>query len=154
MAEIKYHESQQKILSPKSVNELVSASAGSGKTTIMVQKITDMLTSGQVAPSEIMVVTYTIAAADEMKSRLNANVDNYARQHPEEADKMTAVKDGLISASIGTIHAICLRTIKKYFYALGVNANVSVIEGARDRYFRNQALAFKTIQTCRCAKRI
>lgn len=141
MAEIKYHESQQKILSPKSVNELVSASAGSGKTTIMVQKITDMLTSGQVAPSEIMVVTYTIAAADEMKSRLNANVDNYARQHPEEADKMTAVKDGLISASIGTIHAICLRTIKKYFYALGVNANVNVIEGARDRYFRNQALA-------------
>ena len=140
MAEMKYHESQQKILLPKSLNELVSASAGSGKTTIMVQKITDLLTSGQVLPSEIMVVTFTIAAADEMKSRLNANVENYARLHPEEVDKMNAVKDGLISASIGTIHAICLRTIKKYFYALGVNANVNVIEGARDRYFRNQAL--------------
>ena len=145
MAEINYHESQQRILKPKSVNELVSASAGSGKTTIMVQKIADLLTSGQAKPSEILVVTYTIAAADEMKARLNANIDNYARTHLEEADKMTAVKDGLISASIGTIHAICLRTIKKYFYALGVNANVSVLEGSRDRHFRNQAL-YQTAQ--------
>ena len=137
MSKVKFHASQLKVLEPKDTNELVSASAGSGKTTIMVQKIADMLISGQVAPSEIMVVTFTIAAADEMKSRLNAKVEEYAESHPEDSTKLAVIKDGLLSASIGTIHSICLRTIKKYFYALGINANVQVVEGARDVYLRN-----------------
>ena len=136
---VNYHESQLAVLKRKESNELVSASAGSGKTTVMIQKITDLLVSGSVKADQIMVVTFTIAAAEEMKTRLLENINACIKQNPKLVQQLNQIKEDLTTASIGTIHSICLRTIKKYFYALDLNANVSVVEGAQLANLKSQA---------------
>ena len=67
--------SQQIVLDCKDKNILVSASAGTGKTTVMIEKITGLLTSRQATLKELLVVTFTEMAAYEMKKRLVKNDD-------------------------------------------------------------------------------
>ena len=61
---------QRAVLDSISAKQLVSAGAGSGKTTVMIQKIVDILLNGQAGTDEILVVTFTNLAATEMRERL------------------------------------------------------------------------------------
>ena len=67
MAKIPFKPEQQAVIDCKQKNQLVSASAGSGKTTIMIQKIINMITLDKVSIKNILVLTYTKASAEEMK---------------------------------------------------------------------------------------
>ena len=61
---------QKDILFAKNYNQLVSAGAGSGKTTVMIEKIADLLLEQNVDVDNLLVVTFTVLAAQEMKDRL------------------------------------------------------------------------------------
>ena len=70
MSKIKYTPQQEKVLEDKSSNLLVSASAGSGKTATVIQKIFNLITKDKIDISEMLVITFTEAASLEMKVRL------------------------------------------------------------------------------------
>lgn len=90
----------------------ISAGAGSGKTTRIIDKLVDAITNGKCRPSEIMMTTYTRAAAQEMQERAKKKL--LELNMPDKANEMGA-------ATIGTIHSVCLRFIQKYWYLIGIS---------------------------------
>ena len=82
----------------------IIASAGSGKTETVSQRIASLVKEG-VAPSEIVAFTFTEKAAEELKARIRARVENAAGQ--EAADKLG-------NMYVGTIHGFCFQMLTKY----------------------------------------
>ena len=92
----------------------ISAGAGSGKTTRIIEKLVNAIKDEKnpCRPSEIMMTTYTRAAAQEMQERAKKKL--LELNMPKEANEMGA-------ATIGTIHSVCLRFIQKYWYLIGIS---------------------------------
>lgn len=88
----------------------ISAGAGSGKTTELVNRLVNVLKNNpDIKPSEIMMTTFSRAAANELRERTRAGLlDEGLVKQASELD----------AASIGTIHSICLGFLKKYWYLL------------------------------------
>ena len=98
----------------------ISAGAGSGKTTTIVNMLVDILKKNQnVNTSDIMMTTFSRAAAYEMKER--------ARQGLLK-DNMVEKASELEAASIGTIHSVCLKFLQKYWYLAGISPDPKQLE--------------------------
>ncbi|MBF0779585.1 MULTISPECIES: helicase-exonuclease AddAB subunit AddA [unclassified Granulicatella] len=121
---VKFTDAQWRAIFQEGQNILVSASAGSGKTTVLTQRIVEKLKKG-VSIEQLVVVTYTQAAALEMKERLervikeeiNQSVDDTIKRHLQMQISL------LPQAYISTIHAFCLKLIRQYFYLVHLDPN-------------------------------
>ena len=138
----KFEGVQQQILESKTKNQLVSAGAGSGKTTIMIEKISGLLLNEDVDVSSLLVVTFTVLAAQEMKDRLIEKLKSEfcASQDEDRKQKISFIMDKLETASIDTIDGFNSKTIKKYFYDLQVSPNIQIISESSQEYFINKAM--------------
>ena len=99
---------------------LVSAAAGSGKTAVLVERIM-LLIRGGFHLDRMLIVTFTKAAAAEMRQRLNRRLIKEAAVHPEIFG--TAL-DELESTEISTIHAFCQKVLRNHFQAVGIDPMV------------------------------
>ena len=90
----------------------ISAGAGSGKTTRIIDELVKAIKEDKTRPSEIMMTTFTRAAAQEMQERAKKKLLELGM--PDKANEMGA-------AAIGTIHSVCLRFIQKYWYLIGIS---------------------------------
>ena len=98
---------------------IVSASAGSGKTRIMVERLLRLVLSGRASLSDILAVTFTKKAAFQMKERLRtALLDEIKKSEGEKRENLKKELDVLGIAEISTVHAFCGRLIRTYFYLL------------------------------------
>ena len=133
---------QQDILDCVDQHQLVSAGAGSGKTTVMIQKITDLLLENKASPSEILVVTFTNLASLEMRERLVSNLTNHLISTTDEQDKIRIqnLLDGIETASVDTIDGFCSKMLKKYFYQAGLDPEIKIISSFSQQYYINKAL--------------
>ncbi len=123
---------------------IVSASAGSGKTTVMIQKIINLILSG-VGVDEILAVTFTNKAAAQMKEKLCKALIDEINKTETTREKRAALKKQLAlvpTADISTIHAYCSKLIRSHFFTAGVDSNFRVIGGedAEGRALKNAAL--------------
>ncbi len=123
---------------------IVSASAGSGKTTVMIEKIIRLITSG-VGVDEILAVTFTKKAAAQMKEKLCKALIEEINRSETTAEKRAMLKrqlSGVPTADISTIHAYCSKLIRSHFFAAGVDSSFRVIGGddADGRALKNAAL--------------
>ncbi len=123
---------------------IVSASAGSGKTTVMIEKIIRLITSG-VGVEEILAVTFTKKAAAQMKEKLSKALIEEINKPDVSLEKRAMLKrqlSGVPNADISTIHSYCSKLIKTHFYAAGVDSGFRVIGGddADGRALKNAAL--------------
>ena len=84
----KFDPQQQAILDCDAQHQLVSAGAGSGKTTVMIQKIVDLLLNDKVSPSELLVITFTNLASMEMRNRLIDKLTEALKNTTEEDQKL------------------------------------------------------------------
>lgn len=100
-------------------NLLVSASAGSGKTTVLVQRVIEKIKQG-ISIDELLVVTYTNAAAREMKERIQEAIQQAINAEPEPTQRQHLVKQLplLGHADISTLHSFCLKVIRRYYYLI------------------------------------
>lgn len=103
---------------------VVSASAGCGKTTTMIRRITRLILDGACGTDEILVVTFTNAAAAEMREKLAA-----ALRERNGSPRVTEQLFKLETADICTIDSFCSRILKKYFYEADVDPNFEIAEG-------------------------
>lgn len=125
----KWTDEQLSVLSA-SGNILVSASAGSGKTTVMVQKITNIIMSGADV-NEVLVLTYTNASAADMRAKivgklyelLTANADD-----DDGRDRLRTQLDNLSFSDIGTMDSFCARLIHENFEYLGVSPTLKLMD--------------------------
>ena len=135
--EIEFTKSQQEIIDfSQDNNLLVSASAGSGKTATIIEKIATNLKEGTANIEKMLVVTFTEAASLEMKTRLQAKLSESA----ENNANVTRALQNLSTADISTLHSFCAKLIRKNFYKLNINAGFGVITGADDTLYKAQAL--------------
>src|SRR5699024_9063196 len=100
-------------------NLLISASAGSGKTMVLVNRIIEQIKKG-TAIDELLVVTFTNAAAKEMKQRIQKVL-----QEEINADTQADTRHHLVQqlpklghADISTLHSFCLKVIERYYYLI------------------------------------
>ncbi len=106
---------------------IVSASAGSGKTFVMIKKIADLIENGGDT-DEILAVTFTKKAAAQMKEKLKSElISRLASADAAKRDYLKAQLAKIPSADICTIHSFCSRLLRTYFYALGIDSSFDII---------------------------
>lgn len=109
---------------------LVSASAGSGKTFVMIEKMISLILSGKADVSSVLAVTFTNLAAAEMKERLRgAIVARINAEADEETRARLKFQLGEIgTADLCTLHSFCVNVIRRYFYAADVDGNFRIAD--------------------------
>ena len=108
----KFEKIQQEILDSTINNQLVSAGAGSGKTTVMIEKISNLILKDKVDIDSILVVTFTVLAAEEMKDRLNKKL-MAELETADDKEYLLSILEKLKTASIDTIDGFSSKAIKK-----------------------------------------
>lgn len=100
-------------------NILVSASAGSGKTTVLVRRVIEKLKSG-VDIDRLLIVTYTEAAAKEMKERIQLALQKAITNESDQEKKQHFIRQLTLlpTANISTLHAFCLTVIRRFYYLI------------------------------------
>ena len=119
-----YTPSQKNVINFRGKNMLVSASAGTGKTTVMIERIASLIEEG-LDVSEMVVVTFTNLAAAEMKARLAAKLSE-KRNSPRVFEQL----EKLDSASICTLHSFCSELLRNYFYVLDIDPAFAILDDA------------------------
>lgn len=127
--EVKWTEEQQKVIELDSRNILVSAAAGSGKTAVLVERIIRKLTRKD-HPADVdrmLIVTFTEAAAAEMKERIRGAIEKAMEERP--GDLHLEQQSAMIhTAPITTIHSFCLSVIKEHFHVIGMDPGFRIAE--------------------------
>ncbi len=121
-------------------NLLVSAAAGTGKTSVLVERIIRLVTSPHtpVDIERFLVVTFTEKAAQEMKARIRSALEKIALENPESSAARQA--DFVERAQISTIHAFCLRVLRRYFHQVDLDPSFRVLDSAEADLLRRDAL--------------
>ena len=117
MSEVKWTKEQQYAINEKGQNILVAAAAGSGKTAVLVERIINKIINQNVDIDKLLVVTFTNAAASEMKQRV---LDAIYKKLDENPDNENLQRQILLlnKASICTIDSFCLDVVRNNFYEL------------------------------------
>lgn len=124
-------EEQEAVLKNDKKNMLVSASAGSGKTYIMIKYITKLICEKKVPINNLLVLTFTKAAANEMKERLERSLKEQGQD-----DFIVEQIDALTTSNISTIHAFCEKMIKKYANLLEISENFQIMDESYSQQLR------------------
>jgi len=119
----KFTDKQWEAIHDTGKNILVSASAGSGKTTVLVNRLIEKIKNKRTNVDELLVVTFTNAAAREMKERIQQEI-----QYEINAEHDSDLRQHLVSqipligqANISTIHSFCLKVIRRYYYLIDID---------------------------------
>lgn len=127
---MKFTDSQSAAIETKGRNVLVSASAGSGKTRVLVERVMRRLLAGENV-NEFLIVTFTEAAASEMKERLEGEIrakliesTGDQRQHLLKQLRLLNI------ANISTLHAFALRLIEQYHYTIDLDPQFRLMDDA------------------------
>jgi ATP-dependent helicase/nuclease subunit A len=117
------------------------AGAGTGKTHTLVERCLHCLCEEQPPASleEILVVTFTEAAAAEMRRRLREQLEEKLRAAPDEPRwaEQLALFD---TAHIGTLHGFCLKLVREHFHELGLDPQLAVLDAGEARLLADETL--------------
>ena len=106
----------------------VTAGAGSGKTSVLVQRYLEILRSGNATPRQIVAITFTKKAAAEIKARIIEELHD---------DRNRDIRENCIeemnTAPISTIHSFCARILREYPFDAKIPASFTIIEGIEQR---------------------
>ena len=130
--------SQQQAVAARG-NVLVMAGAGTGKTKTLVARCLDCLEHDRAALDELLIVTFTEAAAAEMRQRLRKSLEEKAAAAPAENfwPEQIARFD---LAHIGTLHSFCLRLVREHFYELGLDPQLAILDEGEARQLADETL--------------
>lgn len=128
---------QQAVIDSRGGDLLVSAAAGSGKTAVLVERILTMISDDE-QPMDIdtmLIVTFTKAAAAEMKERIAKAIDKKLQQDPENVHLRKQVAY-VQKAQISTIHSFCLQLIRDHFNVLGIDPEFRMLDEGEKKLLR------------------
>lgn len=117
---------QEEAINERGRDILVSASAGSGKTTVLVQRVLNEILSG-TSVDQLLIVTFTKAAAEEMKSRIKSELRNALITDRKNQNYLQQQLNLVDTANISTIDAFCLDVIHRFYYAANLDPSFSIL---------------------------
>src|ERR1043166_4220578 len=112
-------------------NVLVVAGAGTGKTNTLVERCVSLILEENCSLDEILMVTFTDAAAAQMRSRIRAELSRLESSLAESDDKLPKIQEQLVlldTAHICMLHSFCLHLVRSHFYQLGIDPAVSILD--------------------------
>lgn len=117
----KWTEEQRQAIDGRNCNLLVSAAAGSGKTAVLVQRILDLVMIDGVDIDRMLVVTFTNAAASEMKERIAREMLKASRDYPDKRIELRRQLSLLNRSYIMTMHSFCLKVLRSHFHLINLD---------------------------------
>lgn len=137
----KWTEGQQKVIDLRERNILVSAAAGSGKTAVLVERIIEKITDSThpVDIDRLLVVTFTKAAAAEMRGRIGKALEERLQENPQD-ENIQRQLSLLHNAQITTIDSFCQYIIRNYFHVIGLDPMFQVGDETDLKLMQNEVL--------------
>ena len=122
-------------------NLIVSAAAGAGKTAVLTERVV-RLVEGGMDIDRLLILTFTRAAAAEMKERIQNTLQDRAGKAADEALRLRLYRQSARcpNASISTIHAFCARVVKRYFHLVGLSPSAATLDETESAVLRDQAV--------------
>lgn len=138
---ISFTPEQQRVIELRGSNVLVSAAAGSGKTAVLVERIVRMVCDGEhpVDIDRLLIVTFTSAAAAEMRERIAAGIQKRLLEQPGSAhiQKQATL---LHNAQITTIDSFCLFLLKNHFHEIGLDPAFRIADEGEIRLMQQEVM--------------
>lgn len=124
-----YTDSQWQAIYDQGTNLLVSASAGSGKTAVLVRRVIEKIKRQQLSVEQLLVVTFTEAAASEMKERIQTALQEAINVETDQEMKnhFTRQLTMLPMANISTLHSFCSKVIQRFFYLIDLDPSYRML---------------------------
>lgn len=138
---MKWTSDQQKIIDARNCNLLVSAAAGSGKTAVLVERIIRMISDKEnpIDIDELLVVTFTKAAASQMKDKIAGGIEKRLENEPENEHYLKQL-NYINKANILTIDSFCYQVVKEHFHVLGIDPGIRIGETGEIGLLREDVL--------------
>ncbi|MBQ9756682.1 MAG: UvrD-helicase domain-containing protein [Clostridia bacterium] len=146
MPELKF-EQEQAVMHDQG-NVIISASAGSGKTFVMIERLIRLISQRKATVGQILAVTFTDAAAREMKEKLKTALikkieganDNQLEKHISGDKELVKQLAELPTADISTIHSFCGKLVRTYFFKVGVQPDFKVLDDGEVNAIKQEAI--------------
>lgn len=134
-----FSDKQLEVINARDCNILVSAAAGSGKTTVLVERIIQRILRDGMDIDQILVLTFTRAAAGEMKERIAAAINKAVEENPgnEHLQRQVVL---IYNAQITTIDSFCLDIVKNNFSEIGVEPDLRIATEAEMTFLTDELL--------------
>ncbi len=140
MSEVKWTKEQLQAIKEKGSNILVAAAAGSGKTAVLVERIIGKIINDKIDIDKLLVVTFTNAAAAEMRERVLEAIYQKLDETPENEHLQKQITL-LNKASICTIDSFCLDVVRNYFYELkNISPNFRIADTTEIELLKQEVL--------------
>ena len=146
---VKWTDDQQQVIDARGCDLLVSAAAGSGKTAVLVERILSMLTDRE-HPRDIdrlLIVTFTNAAAGEMKDRIRVAIEQKIEGFQAETEEDERLLEHLqrqvsllSNAQITTIHSFCQYVIRNHFHTIDLDPGLRVADEGEQKLLQNDVM--------------
>ena len=130
---------QQNAIKERNCNLLVSAAAGSGKTAVLVERILKLILDDKIDINKLLVVTFTRAAASEMKERIKEKIEKKL-QEAKDDENLKRQMLLLNESSITTIDAFCKNIITSNIHLLEYDSGFRVIDSVENDILKNEVI--------------
>lgn len=135
---MKWTEEQGQAIREREKNILVSAAAGSGKTAVLVERIKQLIIEDRVGLDRMLIVTFSNAAASEMKEKIVKAISQEIEQQGEQAQKdrgklifLRSQLNLLSKANISTFHAFAMEVVRRYFHLIDTDPSFMICDDAQ-----------------------
>lgn len=138
---MKWTDSQQAVIGSEDQSLLVTAAAGSGKTAVLVERIIEKLTDADDPwdISELLVVTFTKAAAKEMKERIYKALDERLQKNPRDA-RIRRMREKVYSSDIRTIDSFCKNVVSEHFSRIGLDPDFRFMDSGEKELLKRDVI--------------
>lgn len=138
---VRFTKEQQQVIDLRNRNILVSAAAGSGKTAVLVERIITRLTkdASPLNVDQLLIVTFTEAAASEMKERIHGAIEKALMEQPDNVH-LQQQATLIHQAQITTIHQFCMSVIREYFHTIDLDPGFRVGEEGELKLLRQDVV--------------
>ena len=140
MADVTWTREQLAAITARNPGILVSAGAGSGKTAVLTERVVQRIfdPADPVDADRMLIVTFTRAAAEEMRERIAVKLRAVQREHPEDS---TVARQLILleKADISTVHAFCQRIVKENFQLLDIQSGFRIADEKELEVWRTEA---------------
>ncbi|MGB2987222.1 MAG: UvrD-helicase domain-containing protein, partial [Phycisphaerae bacterium] len=143
MSAVRFTSQQREAISTTGRSVIVSAAAGSGKTAVLAERcaylVCDAPSGERCEVDQLLVLTFTDAAAAEMRSRIVEAIRarSQARPHDDRLREQVALVD---TAKISTIHSFCLWLVRRWFSHVGVDPSATMLDGDEATLLKSEVL--------------
>ena len=135
---------QAQAIEQRNANLLVSAAAGSGKTAVLVERVKRLVIEDRIGLDRMLVVTFTKAAASEMKEKIQKSLYAELAECEEDKEKQMYLRrqlNGIGTANISTFHAFALEIVHRYYHIIGKPPRLSICDEIKQKTLKDEAMS-------------